>query len=390
MFCKLLTRRVLLVALTFALALLVTMVILSSAHPDMSSESGIVQLPLDTPSLVSPSLPLPTLSQHAPSTAAQKALLYIANRESVPTDTLTVVADHPTEYPALGRRFQVVTLLDTWPDGQVHKLLVDLADGRVEENISDLLAAEAQAHQSRYGKLEPALYERLQAMSDKDTVPVAVWVAARPGKSVADQQEAVFAVLAARYPKAKAAMEQSGKPMDVDDPELVERIYAEYIELLDAETLTRTRPLVIALEQQGFTVTIYKGMPSFTSILSKQVILELSQREDVSSIYLIEAEKQQEMNSVAPTILAPTVWEQGYDGNGITVAILDIGNIDPNNTFLRLSSNSRPGAINIFDHATETAGVVASFHDTFKGIAHGATILSLGESGTQADEITAI
>nr|MBC7245513.1 hypothetical protein [Chloroflexota bacterium] len=52
-----------------------------------------------------------------------------------------------------------------------------------------------------------------------------IWVVAPPGQSLAERQAAIFAELANRYPEAQAAMEWSGKPMDVNDPALAERIH---------------------------------------------------------------------------------------------------------------------------------------------------------------------
>lgn len=382
--------RLLLVALALA-ATVVVATALGYTNLGVSSALGLFQSPINVSSSAFDSpLPTPVPSEPAFSEAVQRGLAYISKRENIPIEALIVAADHPTEYPALGRKFQVVTLMDTRPEGQVYKLLVDLTNGRIEEDISALLSAEAQAHQARYGKLETALYERLQNLKDGDTVPVAVWMAAQPGRTLAEQQQVAFTTLAARYPEAQAALARSGKPMDVDDPELAQRIEAEYVALLEAETNARVQPLVRELEQQGFSVTAYEGLPTFTAILPKRVILFLAHRADVSSIYLVEARKQIEMDSAAPTILAPIVWGRGYDGNGITIAILDIGNVDSNNTYLNLSPTSRPGPNNPFWHATATASAAASFHNTYRGIAYGATILSVGEDGTQADEIVAL
>ncbi|MDF1514653.1 MAG: S8 family serine peptidase, partial [Anaerolineae bacterium] len=203
-------------------------------------------------------------------------------------------------------------------------------------------------------------------------------------------QDTAFLALATKYPEAKTALERSGKPMDVEDPELAQRIEAEYVNLLATETKALIQPLVRELEYQGISITTYDGLPTFTATLPKRVVLSLARRVDVSSIYLVEARKQIEMDSAAPTILAPTVWGKGYDGSGITIAILDIGNVDSNNTYLNLSPTSRSGPNNPFWHATVTASAAASFHSTYKGIAYGATILSVGEDGTQADEIVAL
>ncbi len=358
---------------------------LSSAYPPPPTTAYRSAYP---PPSVSPTPITPMLPKQ--SDAARKALEYIAHRDSVPVQSLIIQDDHPTVYPSLGRKFQVVTLLNTRPDGQVYKLLVDLETGKVEEDVVALLEAEAQAHQSRYGKLHPALHKRLQEIGDNDSLPVAIWVAPKPQNTLAALQEAASATLAARYPEVRTAMKRSGKPMDVDDPELARQIEAEYIALVDHAMGERIQPLTTELEQRHFTVIAYEGMPSFTVVLPKSVILELSRRDDVDSIDLVEAKKQLGMDSVVPTDRVPAVWGRGYTGSGVTIAILDVGNVDPSNTFLHLSSTSRPGINGIFGHATETAGVAASFHDTYRGVAYGATILSVGEDSSQADDILAL
>ena len=82
--------------------------------------------PLSTP-IPSPT-PLP-----GPSAEAQRALAYIAQRQGIADKDLVIVTDHPTEYPNLGRKFQVVIVLDTRPGGRFYDLLVDLHDGRIRK-----------------------------------------------------------------------------------------------------------------------------------------------------------------------------------------------------------------------------------------------------------------
>lgn len=373
-----------------ALTAAIAVAALGQTYHGIPSALGSFQSPISAPSALDSPLPTPVPSEPVVSEAAQKGMTHISERENIPIEALIIAADHLTEYPAWGREFRVVTLMDTRPEGQVYKMLVDLTSGRIEEDISALLAMEVQAHQARYGKLEPALYERLQTLKDDDTVPIAIWMATQSGRTLAEQQETVFVALAAKYPEAKAALTRSGKPMDVDNPELAQRIEAEYVNLLTTETQTRIQPLARELEHQGISLITYEGLPTFTAILPKRVILSLAHRADVSSIYLIETRKQIEMDSAAPTTLAPTVWGRGNDGSGITIAILDIGNVDSNNMYLNLSPIFRPGTNNPYWHATVTASAAASFHNTYRGVAYGATILSVGEDGTQADEIAAL
>jgi hypothetical protein len=281
---------------------IVVVVVLGQIVSSTTSRASLPDSPLPTLTTQSP-VPTPEVTP-SPSQAAQIASAYIAAQENIPADVLQVVADHPTEYPNLGRRFQVVTLLDTRPQGQVYKLLVDLQSGQIGEDVSALLAAEDQARQSRYGKLQPALYQRLQTLRDDEPLPVAIWIAAGPGQSLAEQQAAAFATVAAKYPEAQEAMQRSGKPMDVSDPVLARQIEAEYVALINAEMNTRVQPLVDELKRRGFVVTVFEGMPSVTATLPKSVIIELSQRDDVSAIYLIEEGSHPELASATPEALA--------------------------------------------------------------------------------------
>jgi hypothetical protein len=375
--------------LVLAIAISVV-VVLSQIEPEAASGREAFRSPLPPLSAFDSPLSAPPVAESGPSEAARSALAYVAEREGIPVSALVIEDDHPTEYPASGRRFQVVTLVDERPEGEIYKLLVDLADGRIEENVSAPLAAEAQAQQARYGKLQPALYERLQTLRNNDVLPVAVWMAAQPGCALADWQAAAFATLASRYPQAGAALARSGKPMDVDDPELARRIEADYVALMNAEARARVQPLASALEQRGFAVTTFEGMPSFTAVLPKRVILELSRLEDVSAVYLIEENAHPELDSAVPTTLAPTVWGRGYDGYGVTIGILEHGNVDTNNSFLHHSPNSRPANNGVQDHTTVVASAAASFHGTYHGVASGATVLSAGHNGSQADAVDAL
>ena len=237
------------------------------------------------------SSPLPTAAPASgPSAAAQHARAYISQRDGIPIEALAIDYDSQTEYPALGRQFQVVTLVNTRQPGHAYKLLVDLQDGRVIENISALLKAEERAYREKYGRMEPALHERLAGLQDEDTLAVAIWVASSPGNSLSEREVTARATLAAKYPEARAAVDQGGKPMDVSDPELRERIEADYAALMAVEPTTRIGPLVMELRQRGFAIVTYEGMPTFSAVLPKRVILELAERPEVGAIYLTEAQ----------------------------------------------------------------------------------------------------
>jgi len=336
--------------------------------------------PLPTPGTFSSPLPTPVPSPTpvpGPSEATQKALAYIAQRRGISPQELVVITDHPTVYPSLGRKFQVVTILDARPEGRFYSLLVDLDSGRIEEDLAAVRAAEERAYLDRYGKLEPALYRRLQEIDDDEALPVAIWVAGEPQHS----QKDLFAAVAAQFPEAQAALSRSGKPWDVEDPELAARIKAEYNRLSAANTAVRIEPLVAHFRQQGIEVTIYGTLPSVTARLTKRQILEVAQRDGVGMIYLIKERGREETDVAIPTDLVPVVWDRGFDGSGVTIAILEDGNIDPNVTCLDISDirNSPQG---VQGHNTRVASVAACDHTTYRGVAPGATLLDAGFDST--------
>jgi hypothetical protein len=258
------------------------------ASQDAGLERESLNSPLSTPTTMLPSQPAP-IPQEEWSPAAQKAFAYIVARDGIPGEALIIAADHLTESFYPGRKFQVVTLQDTRPGGQIYKLLVDLDTGQVldEAEVSALRIEADGAYQARYGKLEPTLYERLQTMADEDILSVMIWVADPPGKTLADFEQQAFATLAAKYPEARVSMEQFGKPFVVADKGVARHIRAEYSEMLEAETLAWVQPLVTELEQQGFTTRILEGMPAFTALLPKRAILDLSDHSGVGTIYFL-------------------------------------------------------------------------------------------------------
>jgi len=344
--------------------------------------------PISTP--LAPSLlvsPLATPVADGPnlSDAARSVLDVISQREEIPVDSIDVVADHPAQFAAPDQAYQVVTLVDTRPAGQVYKILVDLTTGRIEEDSSAVMDARLKAQQAHYGKLHPTLYERLQTMGDTEVVPVAVWIVAQPGQSLPELEAQVSADLAVKYPAVRTALDSSRKPMDVNDPELARRIHREYVGMIDTLIAARVVPVVGELERHGYAVTAYDGLPSIAADLPKSMIVSLSRRDDVGTIYLVDGYEYPTMDSAIPTDRVPEVWARGIDGTGINIAILENGNVDHNNDFIDLSPISRPSAIGIRHHTTRVASVAASSHDTYRGVAPGATIMSVGDDGTERD-----
>lgn len=295
-------RVILTVTLVFLGMLSVIVVI--GLHP-MPPKIASAQISPSTPA------PLPTPSpQPGISTEAMKAVVYISEREGIPAAALVVEEEFRRTSALLGRTFQAVTLLDQ-RSGRIFKVLVDVDNGHVQDRAT-VEVAEEEAFGAHYGKLQPALYDRLQTLGNEDCVTVTIWAATAPGESLPEVQAAASSILAARYPQAAEAMARGSKPMDVADRDLAERIYREYLEIVNGRIALRIQSLVQAIEGQGFVVRTAPGFPAVTTSLPKRVILEIANRDDVGTIWLTGSEEWQLFLDVAiPTDRVPAVWQRG-------------------------------------------------------------------------------
>ena len=124
--------------------------------------------PVDSP------LPTPTLTPIPISPDASVALLFVADHEGIAPNELEVAGEEMYAFPLLGRTYTYVTILHNRPKAfRLFSLLVDPATKVVEPDFNAVRDAERTAHRAQYGKLEPALYERLQKIGDDEFLSVA-------------------------------------------------------------------------------------------------------------------------------------------------------------------------------------------------------------------------
>lgn len=136
----------------------------------------------------------------------------------------------------------------------------------------------------------------------------------------------------------------------------------------------KEKPVIDYLNAKGFEI-IYASFsaPLIFVELTREEIIALEERDDVDRIYLSKLYEPC-ADTAVPTIRAPYVWNEGYDGSGTKVAIVEGSGVDFANPYL--SGIMRPGQTDVGAHATRCAGIVASTHPTYKGVAYGTTILS--------------
>jgi len=139
-------------------------IVLPGTAPSSGLQLGAFDSPIATPVIPSPT-PTPPMPEET-----QRALKYIAEREEISIEQLVVANQHRREYALLGRTFRAVTALDVESD-RWYNVMVDLADGSFVDDVEAVERAEQEAHRTRYGKLEPALFERLETMKPDNEMP---------------------------------------------------------------------------------------------------------------------------------------------------------------------------------------------------------------------------
>lgn len=363
------------------LALLVVVVLTASGLSNAQSETS------PPPDLTATAMaPTPT-AEPTLSAEAHKARQHVSEQTGIPVADLLVVNDRTVTYPLLGRSFRLVTVFDTGtPDGQEHILMIDPTDGAFVD-IDTMDAAEEKAAQEKYGKLEPALYERLQEIGEEELLPVAFWFTAGPDSL---SREEINNILVSRYPEAAQALAKWGEPWAVEDPELRREIRDAYRQLRDESVTERVSAVVTELQDAyGVVVTTYPGMPSVSATLSKEMIELLAKHPDVAVIYLIEEPGAQAMDTAAWTDRAHTVWGAGYTGAGRRIATIELNRISSQVPCLTIASTVNPG-LPLSTHHTHVASVAACNSDLYPGIARGAQLVDAGFSSTGNKQTNAI
>jgi len=311
----------------------------------------------------------------------------VAEKYAVPIEHLLIEYELETPYPLSSRTFHYFKIANT-RDNQwtTYSLSVETTTGAIEEDLAVLEEAERIAHVTKYGKMEPALWVRLQQVTDDTVLPVAIWVAGQPTRTEAE----LLAILAAEFPEAGKAMAMGAKPVEVENPALSLRIQQRYEELITANVSERRQPVEMWLTEQGYRFERIEGMPSFTANLPKAVLQKLAQLDGVGLLYLIEAEAVPEGLDIATASdRATTLWQRGLSGTGMKVAMLDVNRINPN--CLNIIA-TKAITLPFTDHATKVANIVGCNAPLYKGVAYSASIVDGGFANTnsQANAISSL
>lgn len=235
------------------------------------------------------------------------------------------------------------------------------------------------------GRLGADLKARLAGMSASDTAKVVVWFRTTDGMDVAARQQQAYGELARTIPRVAENLSRTGTPFgDADRAEAL-RIDGEYHRLMTTGVVhIHVASALESLAQRGARAKDLAPLPAIQGQFTRGQIEDFSQDLNVDAIYLIEAPIQPVLLDAAETQWIDRVWASGITGDGWTIAILEPGNIQRNNSYLNLHSSYWQSPIGETDHATSVAAAAASTYGEAPGSGRGATLLSVG-TGTDPD-----
>lgn len=284
-----------------------------------------------------------------------KLLQVAAKREGLDASRLQIINSSAVELPLTGRHIQTAKVLET-DNGKAFAASID--DQGQEVDFDTLKAEEQRAYRARYGKLHPKLHKKVEDVRANEKIKVAFWLNPtedletqdpRDGRTDLSREE-VDALIARRMDQVKAANSRA------------------------TEGLTR------ALERAGHVVDRRgEGAPMVFATLPAGLVRQFSERPDVQVAYLAQDEKYADhMNIGGPSIRADALWNLGITGTGARIAIVEDSRVDFGNSCLSSHNLGTrvPNDPNVDDHATACAGIAASSHNKFTGIAPGAGIYS--------------
>ncbi|HXG64901.1 MAG TPA: S8 family serine peptidase [Blastocatellia bacterium] len=327
--------------------------------PAVANAQSPTPVPTPTPTPLPTPLPNPNpIPNGAPldidKDQERRILELIARNRVLPIEILEVLTGSIAMLPLIKRKVIVAKVRRTDID-EIIDIAMDFEGQEVD--FPALRKAEQQAYDAKYGKLDPYLFDVVQALRGVDKVKVAFWLNLREDLDALDvrtgkedlTKEEVDRLIATRQAQLRRATAAAVKSLK------------SYLgkKRFQIDEVSLTTPLVYA------TVPV-KALPT------------LARHADVQRIYFADTIDGDYMEIAAQAIRANQVWEtQGFTGEGVKVAIVEDSRVDFDNTCLDNNLGTRvPDDDNVDQHATATAGMVASTHDTVRGIAFGAGIFS--------------
>ncbi len=315
-----------------------------------------------------------------------RVLEEVSEQQKIAPESLEVADLTRFDFPLTGVSVYQAKVMDM-TNGNVYAMTVD-GEG-LDVDLAAARAAEMAAHQSLYGSLDPNLHGQLQTLADGDMLDVGIWLKGEIQTSQPDVDPGAVDVPGAQVSsgsgeKTAEQIEQAedAQAQQVQDAQAAGRAAALAARQANsaqvaAQVAAFEAALLADLQAFGYQPTYASPYAPLVYVrMSKADILDFAQMAYVDTIYGPN-EYQDMMDSAKPAQKADIVdsWF-GFDGAGIKVAILEDSRVEFGNPYLNAGTTRVPGDPNMDQHASATAGMVASQHATYQGIAQGVTMFS--------------
>ena len=288
--------------------------------------------------------------------------------------------------PELAKCYAEITVIGL-PTDRGDTLMVDV-DSLAVSQSADVDALRAKQIDPVQSKIDARLKTRLQTLNATESVRVAIWLKTPPGEDVASRQERAFKYLIETYPQAAEYMRLYGKPLGVDDSPESKFIRQEYDRLMNESSANSNVAAVkTTLTSRGVSVIDMSPTPVLVATVSSQIVYDLAADSAVEKIYLAEDKVEPALLDAAESQAFTPVWASGLTGEGQTIAILENGNVQLNNSYLNFEPYRLLAPNGEITHTTRVAAAAASFYGSAPGSGRGAKILSVGTTTDENDSI---
>lgn len=292
-----------------------------------------------------------------------QALQSLSEDLNLPVSILKVWNERVEHFEYLGKDYYTFTIRNLEAlergDDRAYYITLDSEGNRV--NRDELVNKNLAAKKAKYGKLEPALYDHLQTIGPEEAVKVSIWMTLEIEPEPRPTPEEIEA-------KGWNAYEEEMRARRREDAEGIKKF---------------AYPIVTQIETLGGKVLFVGELtPRLGALLTRVQIEVIAKREDVREINILP-EVRAHLDISSKAVRAQDAWSSGYIGNNQLVAIIEASGIDFDNPYLGDGVNGNLGLCKSLEdyHATKVAGVVASAHNTYKGIAYGSGLIG-GETCT--------
>ncbi len=299
-----------------------------------------------------------------PNNLKSVALQRVSKLSGLPLNRLTVVNSATAKYQRKGETVFKVKVTDN-QSGKIYGLTLD--NSGEELSATQLQASEQAASAAQYGKLEPALAQRLTGIPQNQPLRVIIWLK-QPSNTGASRPA----------PNPSSASRASQAQVNA------------FFEQVDAQRAAKVQPIVSPvankLKSFGSNVRTEKYSPVVYASLTPQAIKQVAQWGEVDQIYQ-ERQVQPNLDVARQVIAANVVNNRGFTGSGVKVAQIEVGGIiATNNPYLSgTTQDTTYGCLS--SHSTGVAGIIRSTHPKARGIAPGVLLWAGGSCGGWPSEL---